>query len=82
MSSALRVLSKSLFSASAFPVLSTTKQVGPILTAVRNKIRNNWKIPKEEKRVRFHGWKTRISTPGGRAVIMRRMLKGKWVLTH
>ncbi|XP_013191915.1 large ribosomal subunit protein bL34m [Amyelois transitella] len=54
----------------------------PLLTAVRTKVRCYFPRPNEVKRVRRHGWKTRMSTPNGRRVIMRRLLKGRFVLTH
>ncbi|KAF6210506.1 hypothetical protein GE061_013612 [Apolygus lucorum] len=36
----------------------------------------------EVKRVRKHGWEARMSTEGGRKVIMNRILKGRHVLSH
>lgn len=38
--------------------------------------------PSETKRVLNHGWAKRMSTPGGRRVIMNRILKGRHVLSH
>lgn len=38
--------------------------------------------PSEVKRVTKFGWRARMKTPGGRAVLMRRILKGRHVLAH
>ncbi|XP_061097123.1 39S ribosomal protein L34, mitochondrial [Conger conger] len=37
--------------------------------------------PKNIKRIRTHGWATRISSRGGIEVLLRRMLKGRRSLT-
>ncbi|XP_075238430.1 mitochondrial ribosomal protein L34 [Lycorma delicatula] len=49
---------------------------------VRTNIRNNFPRPRESKRVKTHGFKKRMATPGGRAILMRRILKGRHVLSH
>ncbi|NXG04725.1 RM34 protein, partial [Sakesphorus luctuosus] len=49
---------------------------------VRGKARGNEYQPNNRKRKRTHGWCKRISTPGGIAVILRRMLKGRKSLSH
>jgi len=36
--------------------------------------------PKKRRRLRRHGFMARNSTRGGRAVLKRRMLKGRWRL--
>lgn len=51
-------------------------------TSIRTKVRCYFPRPNEVRRVRRHGWETRMSTPNGRKVIMRRMLKGRFVLSH
>ncbi|XP_014367446.1 39S ribosomal protein L34, mitochondrial [Papilio machaon] len=53
-----------------------------LLTAVRTKVRCYFPRPNEVRRVRRHGWNARISTPNGRRIIMRRLLKGRFVLSH
>lgn len=52
------------------------------LSAVVFNVRNHFPRPSEIKRVKRYGWKARMSTPNGRKVIMRRILKGRHVLTH
>ncbi|XP_030322476.1 39S ribosomal protein L34, mitochondrial [Calypte anna] len=52
------------------------------LPQVRSRTRGNEYQPNNRKRKRTHGWIRRISTPGGVAVILRRMLKGRKSLTH
>ena len=37
--------------------------------------------PKRIPRKREHGFRARMSTPGGRNVLRRRRLKGRWKLT-
>ena len=37
--------------------------------------------PKNKQRKREHGWRKRMSTPGGRKVIKARMAKGRKKLT-
>lgn len=52
------------------------------LDLVRTVIRNHFPYPRETKRIKTHGFKKRMSTPAGRAVLMRRILKGRHVLSH
>ncbi|XP_011562746.3 39S ribosomal protein L34, mitochondrial [Plutella xylostella] len=61
---------------------SLVKTELPLFTSIRNKVRCYFPRPNEVRRVRRHGWQTKISTPNGRRQIMRRILKGKFVLTH
>ncbi|CAB0015940.1 unnamed protein product [Nesidiocoris tenuis] len=37
---------------------------------------------RELRRVNKHSWDVRMSTPGGRRVLMNRILKGRFVLSH
>lgn len=48
----------------------------------RTKMRCHFPRPSEVKRIKRHGWETRMSTKDGRRVIMNRILKGRWVYTH
>lgn len=52
------------------------------LTPVRTHIRIHFPRAKESIRVRRHGWKKRMETPAGRKIIMRRILKGRYILSH
>uniref|UniRef100_A0A4P6D9U4 Large ribosomal subunit protein bL34m n=3 Tax=Rhodnius TaxID=13248 RepID=A0A4P6D9U4_RHOPR len=38
--------------------------------------------PNETMRIKKHGWDHRMSTEGGRKVLMNRILKGRHVLSH
>ncbi|CAG9770444.1 unnamed protein product [Ceutorhynchus assimilis] len=58
------------------------KAGGLFNVTTRSVIRCHFPRPSEKKRVRRHGWQTRMSTPEGRRIIMNRILKGRWVLTH
>lgn len=49
---------------------------------VRNKVRCYFPRPCELKRIKRHGYKARLSTAAGRRIIMRRILKGRHVLSH
>lgn len=59
-----------------------SKPGGLFNIAVRYNIRNHFPRPSERKRIKRHGWNKRMSTQGGQRIIMRRILKGKHVLTH
>ncbi|KAL6254390.1 hypothetical protein P5V15_014438 [Pogonomyrmex californicus] len=52
------------------------------LTFVRNRMRYHFPHPNESKRIKKHGWWARLSTPSGRKILQRRILKGKHVLSH
>ncbi|XP_031621172.1 39S ribosomal protein L34, mitochondrial [Contarinia nasturtii] len=52
------------------------------LISVRTNIRNHFPKPRENKRLMLHGFHQRMKTRGGRLIIMRRILKGKHVLSH
>lgn len=52
------------------------------LISVRTNIRNHFPKPRENKRIGNHGFEKRMSTRGGRLIIMRRILKGKHILSH
>jgi large subunit ribosomal protein L34 len=49
---------------------------------VRTKVRCYFPRPCEYKRIKRHGLKARLATAGGRRIIMRRILKGRHVITH
>ncbi|XP_059061014.1 large ribosomal subunit protein bL34m [Achroia grisella] len=81
----LRLVKQSLINVSPTGIASELSLVKPncfSLTALRNKVRCYFPRPNEVKRVHRHGWQKRISTPNGRRIIMRRLLKGRYVLTH
>ncbi|XP_046400236.1 39S ribosomal protein L34, mitochondrial [Ischnura elegans] len=52
------------------------------ITSVRNNIRIHFPKPDERKRVTRHGWHKRMATESGRKILMKRMLKGRHVLSH
>lgn len=45
-------------------------------------MRYHFPRPNERRRIKRHGWITRMSTLSGRKILMRRILKGKYVLSH
>ncbi|XP_030074767.1 large ribosomal subunit protein bL34m [Microcaecilia unicolor] len=49
---------------------------------IRTKKRGTEYQPNNNKRLKTHGWKKRISSRGGIEIILRRMLKGRKSLTH
>ncbi|XP_030370126.1 39S ribosomal protein L34, mitochondrial [Scaptodrosophila lebanonensis] len=49
---------------------------------LKTKLRCHFPKPREVKRINVHGWEARLSTPEGRRVIMRRILKGRHNLSH
>ncbi|XP_053974891.1 39S ribosomal protein L34, mitochondrial [Hylaeus volcanicus] len=51
-------------------------------TLNRTKVRNNFPRPSELIRVKRHGWFARMATLSGRKILMRRILKGRHVLSH
>lgn len=52
-----------------------------LTTALAN-VRCHFPRPNEIKRIKRHGWKTRLSTKDGRRILMRRILKNRYVLSH
>ncbi|XP_015601103.1 39S ribosomal protein L34, mitochondrial [Cephus cinctus] len=52
------------------------------LTFFRTRMRYHFPRPNEVRRIKRHGWQARMSTPSGRKILMRRILKGKFVLSH
>ncbi|XP_041981058.1 39S ribosomal protein L34, mitochondrial [Aricia agestis] len=79
----LRKITQSLQSPNHIaPSTSLVKPELSLFTSIRTKIRCYFPRPNEVRRVRRHGWATRMSTPNGRRTIMRRILKGRYVLSH
>ncbi|KXJ80606.1 hypothetical protein RP20_CCG024273 [Aedes albopictus] len=64
--------------------LAPTPAVGGAWSTLsaRTVIRNQFPRARETKRVRVHGWWKRLATPEGRRTLMRRILKGRHVLSH
>ncbi|XP_071449937.1 large ribosomal subunit protein bL34m [Hetaerina americana] len=52
------------------------------ITSVRSNVRIHFPRPDERKRIQRHGWRKRMSTIAGRKILMRRILKGRHVLSH
>ncbi|CAH1111807.1 unnamed protein product [Psylliodes chrysocephalus] len=48
----------------------------------RSIIRIHFPRPSERKRIKKHGWDTRMKTAAGRRVLMNRILKGRFVYSH
>jgi len=63
-----------------FSILQQVREIS--LTAGLSNVRNHFPRPSEVKRITRHGWKARLSTQNGRKVLMRRILKGRHVLSH
>ena len=61
-------------------VLNQTRSIS--LTTALSNVRCHFPRPSEIKRIKRHGWKTRLSTLEGRKTLMRRILKGRHVLSH
>lgn len=49
---------------------------------IRTKTRNHFPRPNEAKRIKRHGFWTRMATKEGRRILQRRILKGRYVLSH
>ncbi|XP_061391158.1 large ribosomal subunit protein bL34m [Musca vetustissima] len=49
---------------------------------LKTKVRCHFPKPREVKRINVHGWDVRMATEGGRRTLMRRILKGRYVLAH
>lgn len=63
--------------------LMFTRAAHPFNRAVlKPKVRCHFPKPREVKRINVHGWNTRMATEGGRRVLMRRILKGRYALSH
>ncbi|KAJ6222148.1 hypothetical protein RDWZM_000693 [Blomia tropicalis] len=60
-------------------LFSITSQLTPVRSVLFDQVRGNvkWFFERcsEVKRIRKHGYKKRISTPNGRLILMRRILK-------
>uniref|UniRef100_A0A8D8XVB4 Large ribosomal subunit protein bL34m n=1 Tax=Cacopsylla melanoneura TaxID=428564 RepID=A0A8D8XVB4_9HEMI len=50
--------------------------------SVRTLVRNHFPRPREKKRINQFGWETRMKTANGRKILMRRILKGRHILSH
>lgn len=72
----------SIMGASSIPATSTTVGGAWSLISSRTNIRNHFPRAREGKRVKIYGYLKRMSTPSGRRVLMRRILKGRHVLSH
>ncbi|XP_077988971.1 uncharacterized protein LOC144443378 [Glandiceps talaboti] len=55
---------------------------GASIQPCRTNIRGIEYQPNVRKRLKKHGWKTRVKTKGGIKCILRRKLKGRKLLTH
>jgi len=49
---------------------------------IRTKTRIHFPRPNEAKRIKRHGWWTKMATREGRRILQRRILKGRYVLSH
>ncbi|XP_078048433.1 mitochondrial ribosomal protein L34 [Augochlora pura] len=52
------------------------------LTLNRTKMRYHFPHPNERRRIKRHGWFARMATASGRKILMRRILRGRHVLSH
>ncbi|XP_059486438.1 large ribosomal subunit protein bL34m [Neocloeon triangulifer] len=64
------------------PLLSIASKMQFSTTNALGNIRCHFPRPNEAKRIRRHGWKKRMSTLNGRKILMNRILKGRFVLSH
>lgn len=52
------------------------------LMPVRTNVRCHFPRPNERMRIKKHGYKKRLTTTGGLRVLMRRILRGRHVISH
>ncbi|XP_006624101.1 39S ribosomal protein L34, mitochondrial [Apis dorsata] len=72
-----------LFSQTFSSIFTSPTIINPWnLTINRTIMRYHFPRPNERRRIKRHGWITRMSTLSGRKILMRRILKGKYVLSH
>ncbi|XP_012161332.1 39S ribosomal protein L34, mitochondrial [Ceratitis capitata] len=77
------LLSRPLFGAISLLQTSVYRNAHVFNRAIlKPKVRCHFPKPREVKRINVHGWESRMSTPEGRRVLMRRILKGRHVLSH
>ncbi|XP_065167559.1 large ribosomal subunit protein bL34m [Atheta coriaria] len=76
-------------STSVVPVMNITQSLTETVKSfaffgqsIRTVIRCHFPRPSERKRIKRHGYKKRMSTPEGRRILMRKILKGCFVLSH
>ncbi|KAF4522898.1 hypothetical protein B566_EDAN012056 [Ephemera danica] len=51
-------------------------------SSVLANVRDHFPRPNERRRINRHGWNKRMATVAGRRILMRRILKGRHVLSH
>lgn len=72
-----------LFRALAASIGPTFTNAGGLFSmSIRTNVRNKFPVARENKRVKIHGYETRMKTREGRIILMRRILKGRHVLSH
>ncbi|KAM7342022.1 mitochondrial ribosomal protein L34 [Cochliomyia hominivorax] len=77
------ILQKTCSSLATYGQIMFTREAHIFNRAVlKCKVRCHFPKPREVKRIKVHGWDARMATEGGRRVLMRRILKGRYDLSH
>lgn len=78
-----QIIAKMFLRSLASSIGSTFSNAGGLFQmSIRTNVRNRFPVAKEWKRVKVHSYEKRMSTPEGRRILLRRILKGRHVISH